>query len=385
MNQRFSFSTRFSKIIPIAYLVTVCLVALASANDETDQAYQSLQKIPNGDDDLALARKSALALQRQPPTNVVETLKAMREATPIGRNWLAAVASSQWNQLLANKSQAESITPLLEEFLADQANDGEARMLVFNWLTKTKPELRKERLRTMTNDLSPEIRFAAIDVKLAELPDDAQAIDDLMSLLESARHPDQVRAIIKQLGKLDREIDQAQHFGFLKTWQLIGPFDNQNEQHFDTQYDVESDLVHGKFDSSKTYSGKSDQIVAWRTHTTNENEGKVDLAEIYNKEKGAIIYAYQVFNSPDDRTAEIRLTSINANKLWFNGKLILSNKVYHAGTRLDQYIGEIELKGGENEIVVKLLQNEQTDGWAQDFQFHARITDATGKAILSSP
>ena len=59
------------------------------------------------------------------------------------------------------------------------------------------------------------------------------------------------------------------------------------------------------------------------------------------------------------------------------------NEVYHAGMSIDQYIGRAQLKTGENSIVLKVCQNEQTESWAQRWQFQLRVSDETGKAILA--
>ena len=52
--------------------------------------------------------------------------------------------------------------------------------------------------------------------------------------------------------------------------------------------------------------------------------------------------------------------------------------------KLDQYkVQAIELKPGRNAILFKICQNEQTDSWAQRYQFQIRVCDTTGTAILS--
>ncbi|MFN9915552.1 MAG: hypothetical protein ACK53L_23375, partial [Pirellulaceae bacterium] len=71
------------------------------------------------------------------------------------------------------------------------------------------------------------------------------------------------------------------------------------------------------------------------------------------------------------------------NKLWVNGQEVFTHEVYHAGMSIDQYIGSVKMKAGDNEIVLKICQNEQTESWAQRWQFQLRISDATGKAVLA--
>jgi len=109
----------------------------------------------------------------------------------------------------------------------------------------------------------------------------------------------------------------------------------------------------------------------------------VKLSTIYSNEKGCIIYAYAEFESEKEQDAEVRLGCINGNKTWVNGKLVMSNEVYHTGAQIDQYSEPVRLKAGKNVILLKLSQNEQKEPWAQDFQFQLRICDSTGKAILA--
>ena len=48
---------------------------------------------------------------------------------------------------------------------------------------------------------------------------------------------------------------------------------------------------------------------------------------------------------------------------------------------MDYHVGKGVLKTGENTVVVKVCQNNQTDSWAQRCQFHARDCDSTGGPI----
>jgi hypothetical protein len=42
------------------------------------------------------------------------------------------------------------------------------------------------------------------------------------------------------------------------------------------------------------------------------------------------------------------------------------------------------LRRGKNAILIKVCQNEQTEDWAQRWQFQFRVCDASGTAILSA-
>ena len=56
---------------------------------------------------------------------------------------------------------------------------------------------------------------------------------------------------------------------------------------------------------------------------------------------------------------------------------------YHRGMRIDQYRIPVQLKAGENSILIKLCQNEQTEEWTVQWQFQLRVCDSSGAAVLA--
>jgi hypothetical protein len=64
--------------------------------------------------------------------------------------------------------------------------------------------------------------------------------------------------------------------------------------------------------------------------------------------------------------------------------LVFAREEYHRGMNLDQYRMRGKLKAGKNVILIKICQNEQTEDWAQRWQFQFRVVDATGTAVLST-
>jgi len=318
------------------------------------------------------------SLQQASGADLIPVLTAMKDATPVGRNYLAMVANSLY------RKSGSALNSQLDEFLESTINDGEARYMVLQWLTRNDAKKRNQKLSSMTEDPSLELRFAAIELALAQAEDVSAKepkIAKLIPLFNSARQPTQVIAIAKKLSDLGHQVDMVKHFGFVNDWNLIGPFDNVGEAHFDTVYPVENDLIRIKSDLSAVYDGKKDQA-RWIQHTTENQEGVINLAELYNKEKGAIVYAFQTLEFEKSQDIELRLGTINANKVWWNGELVTSNEVYHASMEIDQYIAVAKAQSGINRLVLKLCQNEQTQGWAQDWKFQIRICEADGTAVL---
>ena len=338
--------------------------------DGSLESIKLLQTLTSGDQSTLAATKALKQLGKATDVTLIQSLSAMKGATPLGRNWLSGLANSIY------RKSGTSQTAELTKFLADSSQDGEARYIAFQWLSASNVTLRNELLTNMNQDSSPELRFLAIDEAMKAKLENKQ----LSTLLDAARHPSQVVSIIAKLKEQGETIDQSKQLGFLPNWRLIGPFDNVGTVNFDKVFPVESDWVKGTI--KEEYQGKA-EAVKWKEESTIAADGVVDLATVYAKEKGCIIYALAEFDSEKDQNAEVRLGCINGNKTWVNGKLVMSNEVYHTGAQIDQYSEPIRLMAGKNQILLKICQNEQKEPWAQDFQFQLRICDSTGKAILT--
>ncbi len=234
----------------------------------------------------------------------------------------------------------------------------------------------------LLNDPSLELRRDAIEHQLqqAQAALDAEQTEQAITLygsaLDHARDLDQIEAATESLRKLDQTVDLPTHFGFVMTWNLIGPFDNTETSGFDRVYPPEEQI-----DLQAEYAGKG-EVVRWSEKSTTDEYGKVDLNELLGKHKGAAAYALAYFDAAEARPVELRLGCINANKIWLNGQLLTANHVYHSGSGIDQYVGSGQLKAGRNAILLKICQNEQTESWAQDWEFQLRVCDALGTAVL---
>ena len=355
----------------VAFSTSVSLIDNKIARAENSlESIKLLQSLTSGDASALAATKAMKQLGQANDVTLIQSLTAMKGATPVGRNWLSGLA----NTLYRKSGKSQSVE--LRKFLSDQNQDGEARYIVFQWLTARNDALRTELLVNMDQDSSPELRFLAIE----EATKSKMGAKQLSSLLDATRHPSQVVSIIEKLKELGVAVDQSKQLGFLTHWRLIGPFDHVGTLNFDKEFPVETDWAKGVLKDA--YEGKRETI-HWKDELTVAPDGMVDLAVIYSNEKGCIIYAATEFDSVDERDAEVRLGCINGNKIWVNGKLVMSNEVYHTGSQIDQYAEPIRLKAGKNQILLKLCQNEQKDSWAQVFQFQLRICDSTGKAILT--
>jgi hypothetical protein len=307
-------------------------------------------------------------------------------ANPVAKNWVLAIAQS-----IADRQPAAATRSSLERILADTAGDGEVRYWALDRLAERNRQARESLLDGREEDSSLDIRYEAIELAMSKLPsvdnakNDAavkqQTVAGYQKLLSAARLPTQINAIAAKLKELEVPVDLLKQFGFVSQWQLVGPFDNRNTIGFPVAYPPEATYAQtGKLDASQKFMGKSGEV-SWQAASTDKPDGQIDLNTIYANEKGAVIYALATVQSPVDVACQVRLGSSNANKIWVNGQEITANNVYHAGSQIDQYVAPAQLRRGTNTVLLKLCQNEQTESWAQDYDFRFRFTDATGLAI----
>lgn len=330
----------------------------------------------------AAASQAWNELARADAKSLPQILVALDDASPLAANWIRSAVET----IADRELNAKRPLPVadLEKYLADTSHDPRGRRLAFELLTRIDPKTPDRLLPGMLNDPSVEIRRDAVARLLkqaGELFDGDKKTDAkpvYQQALAAARDDDQVQAAVKRLSELGQTVDLPRHFGFIQDWWLIGPFDNTGKAGFQVVFPPESN------DSlTAEYKGKDDKVRWTKTFTT-DNYGVVDLAKVQAPHKGAITYARAEFISDKSRDVDFRLGTPNSWKLWVNGELAFAREEYHRGMALDQYRVRGRLKAGKNVILLKVCQNEQTEEWAQRWQFQLRVCDATGTAILSS-
>ncbi|HEX5272741.1 MAG TPA: hypothetical protein VFW33_19725, partial [Gemmataceae bacterium] len=156
----------------------------------------------------------------------------------------------------------------------------------------------------------------------------------------------------------------------------IGPFDSTGGKGYAAVFEPEK-----KVDLAAAFVGKGGQEVRWATYTTDDPYGDVDLNKAIGKHMGAAAYAYAALESPAERSVEVRAATKNAVKIFVNGAQVYAKEEYHHGKYLDQHAARVTLHKGRNTLLLKVCQNEQTDTWAQEWDFQARVCDAVGGAV----
>ncbi len=360
--------------------IVLFLLPIASLAAETaTEALTQLKSVGREGAGNEAATRAWKEVVRQGTAALPAILQAMDDANAASANWLRTAGDA-----IVERARAVG-KPLpveaLEQFIRQTQHNGAARRLAYEWLCREDPKTPDRLLPGMLQDPSPELRRDAVDfafkqVRTGEKVNDEDRIAAFRRALSGACDKDQVERIVKELDKLGVKVDIAAHFGFVRQWLLIAPFDNHNGVGFNVAYPPEKSV-----DPKAVYKGKDGKEARWIPFTTTDSYGAVDLNKALGKQQGVVAYAYAVIESPKERPIQIRAGSLNAVKIFLNGKEVLHREEYHHGIDMDQYIANATLKAGRNELLLKVCQNEQKEEWAQDWGFQARLCDAVGAAV----
>jgi len=358
--------------------VSVCQSSRAV---ELSEALQVLGRADIGDASQVEAQRAWQAVAATKGVEQIpEILTAMKEVGPLAENWLRAAVDTIAERELHTTGSLPA--KLFEDFTLDTNQAPRARRIAYEWLVKVDTTAPKRLLPKMLDDSSLELRYDAIKRLLGEAnqSDDEQVkLKKYQRALRSARDITQLKTCAEALKELGQTPNMAQEMGFLTRWKVIGPFDNTERNGFDTVYPPEQAI-----DLDAEYDGKSGPV-KWTDAEAEQEDlkqlGHVDFNAAIAEEKNVLAYAYTTFTVAEDMQVEIRYETIEATKLWLNGKEIAVKNVYHSGYDFDQYIVPCQLRRGENHILIKVCQNEQTDSWTRPWEFRLRITDKLGGAI----
>ena len=372
------------RLLITAILLMPSLATIVRA-DDTDDAITVLRSVQPGAVDSAAARKAVQHLTKTSQTSLMPLLNGFQDASPLAINWMR----NAFEQIADGESIAGRKLPQkeLEAFVRDQKQSPFARRLVYETLKRSDATVEDRLIPDMLLDASPEFRRDAVARLIKEaspIEDAAKSTPLYRSALSGAVHEDQVKTIAEALRKNQEEVNIQRHFGFLSQWSIVGPFDNKDGKGFAAAFGPELDVEAGKDpDLQAEYDGQLGKV-QWQSIATTDDYGVVDIAKQIENYKGSLMYATTNWTSDKEQHLEIRLGTPNSWKLWVNGKLVFEREEYHRSSQLDQYRVPVILQPGKNLLMFKICQNEQTQDWAQRYQFQIRICNSTGSAVLPS-
>jgi len=361
-------------------LTSLPLHAADTTSADTESLIETVQQIDREGTGHAPAVAALKTLRQASPSALIPLLNGIDRANPLAANWLTGPFETIADRTL--KSGQPLPKQDLENFALDRARSPQSRRLAFLWLTKTDPSAPDRLIPGMLDDPAAEFRREAVQrlldaaAKAAADKENPKTKELYLQAFQSARDPDQLDLAYDKLTELGEKLDLKAQLGLIAGWSLIGPFDHRKGIGFNAVYPPEMEI-----NLDAKYPGMLGEV-AWVKKTSDDRHAVFDLAQLIAPHKGAVMYAYHEFTVDKDQDVEVRLGTPNGWKLWVNEKLIFAHEEYHQSMRLDQYRARVQLKSGPNRILLKICQNEQSEDWAQRWQFQVRVCDPTGTAVL---
>ncbi len=139
--------------------------------------------------------------------------------------------------------------------------------------------------------------------------------------------------------------------GYVRHWQVVGPFDNEGKSGFDRELPPEAGRS-GPVDREARFQGK-EREVSWRAYPPDLNRySYVDLDAVLRPNVNVCAYAETFVFSERAQPLTLWLGSGGANKVWFNGELAGTDTEYRS-PEIDRSVALVGARAGWNRVLVK--------------------------------
>jgi cellulose synthase operon protein C len=155
--------------------------------------------------------------------------------------------------------------------------------------------------------------------------------------------------------------------GCLRTWSVVGPFENASMEGFDTHYGPELGEV-GPFVGKMTE-------VDWRPLVRDDQFCVLRLSRQVNPSRAAVAYLAATLDIAKPQPATLLVGAEGAYKIWVNGELVASRRD-RIGLSPDNDAWSFSLRQGGNEILVKFASRAD-----EDVSTTIRVVDERGNPI----
>ncbi|MBI2301334.1 MAG: hypothetical protein HYU66_20695 [Armatimonadetes bacterium] len=143
----------------------------------------------------------------------------------------------------------------------------------------------------------------------------------------------------------------------LGRWWYVGPFDHTDGKGFETAYPPESGV-----DLKARYPGKAGKTLRWQSGER-FRDGEDNSLRIFGDDDWIAVYLYRTITSPVARRLPVLLGSDDTLTVWLNGKKLLAHNTSRA-CRLGDESLTLDLKAGENQLLLKVCQGAGPSGFA---------------------
>ncbi|MBD3315569.1 MAG: hypothetical protein GF344_07265, partial [Chitinivibrionales bacterium] len=153
-------------------------------------------------------------------------------------------------------------------------------------------------------------------------------------------------------GKREAAAKIVEEIGVVRSFRMIGPFENISESGYAKGYPPEREI---RFDT--TYVGKDGGRVEWFPYENRSPLGWV-FTQYNFPVDNAVLYYYTNVRCDRDRNAYVGFGASGAFKVLLNDNLVLADSVFR-NTGADVFIQKVRLRKGDNKLLVKLAHESR--------------------------
>jgi len=178
----------------------------------------------------------------------------------------------------------------------------------------------------------------------------------------------------------DGDIHKAQKIvnslGCIRTWMMIGPFDNISNSGFNSIYPPETEV-----NFAKTYPAKDGNSTKWNLVDNTAATGWIFL-DNHTDAINAAFYFYCTVLSDRQQIATLAFGASGSFKVFVNGSLVVADSVFR-NTGIDMFMRPITLNKGSNSLLVKLCHEggNRAVGEGRLSNFNVRLLDEFYKPL----
>lgn len=248
-------------------------------------------------------------------------------------------------------------------------------------------EARLARARTLTEKASSSSNaesYAAIRKLWGEWDQgDPAAVEEGLRAVASAR-TGSPRVYAQLLGGYARrrrgDLDGAKRIigslGYVSSWMVVGPFDNEGKAGFPRAFEPE---VDGAPTVGKSYDGK-ERKVAWRVAPARAQYGWLDFGALVRPIENGCSYATTFVHDASlkkgqSRTISMWIGSAGAVRVWWNGTMAIEDAKYREFDS-ERLARSVTLVSGENRVLVKACGTDGAPVFAVRFADDRGLPDA---------
>jgi tetratricopeptide (TPR) repeat protein len=212
----------------------------------------------------------------------------------------------------------------------------------------------------MWNDVPPAMSMRALEQITADRRLAVPVRQYAAQLLARARN---------RVGDFDGSRRAFDELGYIRTWRVVGSFDNEGKTGFDRAFEPEEQRME-PVDREAHFQGR-ERAIAWRDFPDVSLYGYISFDAVFRPNSHVCAYAETFVTSDRAQPLSLWVGAGGAVRAWWNGEEVLRDPAYRQPDP-DRHVVMVGAHQGLNRLLIKVCVATTTWG------FFARLGDPTG-------